>query len=275
MGNRSGGRSGGNRSVGMDEADAGSLAGISHGRPRTAGRLARLALAFVILCGMVAGSATVIPAREASAATWVSITTDVVNVRETPNGAIIGQASNGQTFEVVGGPTPDNWYKIDYYGAHGFVLGDYVGARGAAGSGSAGAPAVVPAGGAGERWVDVDRSSQLVSLYEGGVVVLQVWAAMSADQSEAGFWSTANGSYRVFAKEGGLHYTPYGRAWIRHWVAFDPDRDNGFHSYSLESSGAYAHAYNAPTGGCVALDLWAAEYVYAFVSMGTRVEVHW
>ncbi len=273
MRSRDGGSARGERLATGDGAMAGSLAWTGDDGSRSTGRLARLALALVVLLGMLAGSGTVLPTREASAAVWVSIATDVVNVRETPNGTIIGQASNGQTFEVVGGPTWDNWYKIDYYGAHGFVLGDYLG-TGAVSTGATGAPAA-PAGSAGERWVDVDRSSQLVTLYEGGVVVLQVWGAMSASQSETSFWSTANGSYRVYAKEGGLHYTPYGRAWIRHWVAFDPSRDNGFHSYSLESSGAYAHAYNAPTGGCVALALWASEYLYNFVSMGTRVEVHW
>ncbi len=222
------------------------------------------------MLGVLAGGAISLPGQVSAEGIWVQITTDVVNVRETPNGVIIGQASNGQSFEVVGGPTPDNWYKIDYYGVHGFVLGDYIGAGGTGAVSETEAAAV-----GSERWVDVDRSSGVVTLYDGNVVMLSVWAAMSADQSETSFWATANGSYRVFAKEGALHYTPYGRAWIRDYVAFDPSRDNGFHSYSLESWGAYAHGFNAPTGGCVALDLWAADYLFNFVSIGTRVEVHW
>jgi lipoprotein-anchoring transpeptidase ErfK/SrfK len=32
---------------------------------------------------------------------------------------------------------------------------------------------------------------------------------------------------------------------------------------------------NAPTAGCIALDVWAAEFLYNFAPIGTRVEVHW
>ena len=268
-------RSGGNGPEAAVGSGGASLAGYASARPPRSGGVIRAVLAIVVILGVVVGSGFALPNRAAAEGTWVQVTTDVVNVRETPNGLIIGQASWGQSFEVVGGPTPDNWYKIDYYGVHGFVLGDYLGAGGtgaATGSDTNWAAVVPPSS---ERWVDVDRSSGLVTLYEGDVAVVQVWAAMSSDQSESGFWATANGTYHVFAKEGALHYTPYGRAWIRDYVAFDPARDNGFHSYSLESWGALAHGYNAPTGGCVALDLWAAQYLFNFVSIGSRVEVHW
>ena len=292
MGNESRGRSGRNRPAGTDGLSVASLAGGDRAQSKRTVRVVRLGLMIALLIGMALGSTTVLPGSASAESTWVQVTTDVVNVRDTPYGEIIGQASNGQSFEVVGGPTPDNWYKIDYYGVHGFVLGDYIGPAGvgaasvssdtsvvdasvedAAVPDSAGATGSTSAGSG--RWVDVDRSSGLVTLYQGDVVMLQVWAAMSADQSDSGFWATANGSYHVFAKEEGLHYTPYGRAWIRDYVAFDPTRDNGFHSYSLESWGAYAWSYNAPTGGCVALDLWAADYLFSFVSVGTPVEVHW
>ncbi len=254
-----------------------SLAGMIANRLPLSRCVVRLAMALVMVLGVVSGSALSLPGRASAEGIWIQVTTDVVNVRETPNGVIIGQASNGQSFEVVGGPTPDNWYKIDYYGVHGFVFGDYIGAGGTGtddGSTATAWTAATAPDSAG-RWVDVDRSSGVVTLYEGNAVMLSVWAAMSADQSDSGFWATANGTYHVFAKEGDLHYTSYGRAWIRDYVAFDPARDNGFHSYSLESWGAYAHGYNAPTGGCVALDLWAADYLFNFVSIGTRVEVHW
>ena len=270
--------SGGNGLVEAVGSARSSLAGMRTGQTPPSRRVVRLALALVVVLGAVLGSALSLPGRASAEGIWVQVTTDVVNVRETPYGVIIGQASNGQSFEVVGGPTPDNWYKIDFYGIHGFVLGDYLGAGGTdietePVPSTWMATVAAPAGA--ERWVDVDRSSGVVTLYEGDVVMLSVWAAMSAEQSESGFWATANGSYRVFAKEGALHYTPYGRAWIRDYVAFDPARDNGFHSYSLESWGAYATDFNAPTGGCVALDLWASEYLFDFVSIGTRVEVHW
>jgi hypothetical protein len=59
------------------------------------------------------------------------------------------------------------------------------------------------------------------------------------------------------------------------WVGFDPHRRNGFHTWSMDERGAVLPDGAAPTGGCVALDPAAAEQLFAFVAVGTRVEVHW
>ena len=129
--------------------------------------------------------------------------------------------------------------------------------------------------GGAERWIDVNRSASRVSLYEGDMLVASYWAAMGKDQSDDGFYATANGTYYVFAKERGLTWTDWGQVYIRDWVAFDPMRHNGFHTYSLDENGYLIENSAAPTGGCVALEPAAAEQLFDFVRVGTRVEVHW
>jgi uncharacterized protein YgiM (DUF1202 family) len=126
-----------------------------------------------------------------------------------------------------------------------------------------------------ERWIDVDRSSQMVTLYEGDVAIGSYWGAMGYDVSSDGFYSTAVGTYYVYAMSAGLAWTDWGQVYIKYWVGFDPSRSNGFHSYSLDSYGNVLPNGDGATGGCVALDLWAAEIVYDFADYRTRVEVHW
>lgn len=133
-----------------------------------------------------------------------------------------------------------------------------------------------PAAGGGDgRWVDVDRSSGIVTLNEGGWAVAQFWGAMGWDQSDDGFYATANGTYYVYAKERGLTWTDWGKTFVRFFVAFDPARANGFHSYSLDGSGNVVPGGSNATGGCVALMPAFAEALFDFASVGTRVEVHW
>lgn len=190
---------------------------------------------------------------------WVN--TDAVAVRTEPNqyGNMVDTRSWGDQITVIGAAV-NGYVPIEHWIGTGWVAAQYLRSDAPPGP---------------TRWIDVDRSSGLVTLYEGDVQVLQVWAAMSWDQSDNGFYATANGTYYVTAKEDDLTWTEYGNAWIRYYVEFDPSRANGFHSYSLEANGEYAVRANAPTAGCVALDLWAAEFLYNFATIGTRVEVHW
>ena len=227
----------------------------------------------------------------------------------------LGQAWYGQSVSVFQGPTPDGWYQIEAGGAVGWVHGWYLLFGGVLGwsaptdaapppdpwtasaasvpSGVGGPIAPVPdAGGASpatqpqpldgwtaplplERWVDVNRTTQTVTLYEGGAPVAGYWGAMGVDRSDAGFFATAVGTYYVYEKYADLSYTIWGQSWVRNWVGFDPHRLNGFHGYSMDWSGRVLPGGAGPTGGCVALDPWAAEQLFNFVQLGTRVEVHW
>ena len=196
------------------------------------------------------------------AAAWVN--QDDLQVLAAPDdqSVVVDALGSGAVVTVTGGEV-DGFVPIAHWSGEAWI---WAGALGA------GAP-VGPAGP--ERWADVSRSTQTVTLYEGDQVVASYWGAMGVDGSDAGFFATANGSYRVYEKYADLSWTVYGNAWVRNWVAFDPERLNGFHSYSMDWSGQIIPGGAGPTGGCVALDPGASDHLFAFLELGSRVEVHW
>jgi uncharacterized protein YgiM (DUF1202 family) len=126
-----------------------------------------------------------------------------------------------------------------------------------------------------ERWIDINRTTQTVTLYVGSEPIASYWAALGFDPSNDGFYATAIGTYYVYDKYAPLSWTDWGQAYIRYWVGFDPSRLNGFHSYSMDAYGSVLPWGAGPTGGCVALDPWAAQQLFEFATIGMRVEVHW
>lgn len=252
----------------------------SHERPAetrgsTSGVARSLALVLAVLVGSVMGSGGLWPAP-AAAGDLVTVATDVLNIRSDPriDAPVVAQAVWGDILDVWWGPSDSGYYEVVYGDVHGYALGTYLGLPG--GIGGTGASGASGGGWTGNRWVDVDRSSGLVTLFEGGQATYSVWGAMGWDQSESGFYATANGSYTVFAREEGLTWTDWGRAYVTHYVAFDPYRANGFHSYALDKTGhLLSGGGNGPTGGCVAVAPWAIERIWDFATIGTRVEVHW
>jgi hypothetical protein len=127
---------------------------------------------------------------------------------------------------------------------------------------------------AGERWVDVDRTTQVVRLCIGETAIAAYDAAMSRDQGE-GFYATAVGSYAIYQKLPGLTYTPYADAYFRSWAGFDPERFNGFHSWTMDADGVLLPGGGGPTSGCIATPPQIAATIFDFVELGTRVDVHW
>lgn len=127
---------------------------------------------------------------------------------------------------------------------------------------------------AGERWVDVNRSTNEVHLVVGTTVVETYAASLSAD-TDNGFYATATGTYYVSSKVAGLTYTPYARAYIMYWVGFDTARDNGFHGWTMDRFGSVVPGGEGTTWGCVATAPIDAAAIYSFTSLGTRVEIHW
>ena len=222
--------------------------------------------------------------RDVAAGELATVATDVLNVRSGPTGdaPVITQAAWGEVLDVWWGPSDEGYYEVMYGDIHGYVSGAYLQFDGGVGGWTpaealkqtavAGAAAESSSG----RYIDVDRSSGLVTLYDGDIALYTVWGAMGWDQSEDGFYATANGTYYVFAREEGLTWTDWGRAYVTNYVAFDASRANGFHSYSLDKNGYLLEGGgNGPTGGCVAIAPWAIDAVYDFAVVGTRVEVHW
>jgi L,D-transpeptidase catalytic domain/Bacterial SH3 domain len=196
-----------------------------------------------------------------------------LNLRAGPGtwAPVVGQLWQGERLDLLAGPTPDDWYQVQANDQAGWAYGGGLALDGAGDSPDQWSPE--PADGA-ERWVDVNRTTQLVTMFEGNVPVAAYWAAMGSDSSDDGFFATALGTYYVYEKVGGLSWTDWGGAWVGDWVGFDPSRLNGFHSYSMDMAGQVIPGGDGPTGGCVALAPAAADQLFAFVSVGTRVEVH-
>jgi hypothetical protein len=255
---------------------SGVLAG--HGRQCRAcvvvGWLAAIAIAIAVGCVIPAG---------ARAEGGAAVAAAPLNLRAEPGtwSPVIGQLAQGERLALLAGPTSDDWYQVQAGDRTGWAYGGLLNlsldgqAPEGAGTGeeSFGKEAPAAVGGM-ERWVDVDRTTQTVTLYEGDVAVASYWAAMGSDHSDDGFFATAVGTYYVYEKIAGLNWTDWGGAWVGNWVGFDPARLNGFHTYSMDAGGQVIPGGDGPTGGCVALAPPAADHLFAFVSVGTRVEVH-
>lgn len=225
------------------------------------GWLVAIAIGITVAGGMPAG----VRAEGGAAVAVASL-----NLRAEPGtwAPVIGTLWQGERLALLAGPTPDEWYQVQAGERTGWAFGGGLTLDGGSGWGATSA-----AGGV-ERWVDVDRSTQTVTLYEGDIAVASYWAAMGSDPSNDGFFATAVGTYHIYEKVGPLSWTDWGGAWVADWIGFDPARLNGFHTYSMDASGQVLPGGAGPTGGCVALAPAAADHLFAFVSIGTRVEVH-
>lgn len=201
-------------------------------------------------------------------AAWVN--TGSLNVRAdaSMSAPIWDSFDNGQQVEVVGEGV-NGFVPISYYGSVAWVAADFLSWDGPAAAAAAAAPSPQA-----ERWIDVNRTTGLVTLFEGDTVVAQYWGSMGFDRSDSGFNSTAVGSYRVYRLHQPLHYTAYADAYITDWVGFDPERFNGFHSWTRDANGNVLPNGAGLTAGCVGLEPSAARAVYDFSFIGMRVEVH-
>lgn len=206
------------------------------------------------------GNEVAIGGADLGTTAWVI--TDAVNVRLAPSidASVTDVIQQGSTL-TVSGEAVDGYVPINQ--GTGWVQAQFLSFSGPPVSADA------------TRWVDIDRSNQQVTLYEGTDPVATYWGAMGRDQSDSGFFATAIGTYYVYEKYQDLSWTVWGRAWVTDWVGFDPVRINGFHSYSMDASGQVIPGGAGPTGGCIALAPEAADHLFAFVSIGSRVEVHW
>jgi hypothetical protein len=224
------------------------------------GTLCRL---FCAIATIAAFSAAAAPDRAAAAWT-ATIAADAVNIRAEPGlwSDVVGQAGAGEPVDVLDGPA-DGWFQIATADATGWIDGAFLDNGDGGDSSDAG------------RWIDVDRSNQMVTLYDGDAPVASFWGAMGSDPSSDGFYATAVGTYTIYSLNPSLTWTDWGQTWIRDWVGFDPDRQNGFHTFSMDSDGAVLSNGAAPTGGCVALAPGDADQLFAFATIGMPVVVHW
>jgi hypothetical protein len=240
--------------------------------------ISQCALAFMLAFAMLASFASFAP-NEASAGQIGYINTDGAALMVHPTDhSVIDWMHHGAPVDVLYGPH-DGMYEVRYYGIDGWVWAEYLNLDGGApavGGGASydsyAAPVAAPV--VEERWIDINRSTGLVSLMVGDAVQAQFWASMGWDTSADGFYSTAVGTYYIYGFEYSLHYTPWAENYISHWVAFDPYRYNGFHSYTKDAYGTIVPNGGGLTGGCVALAPGDIDVLFGFAEMGMRVEVH-
>jgi hypothetical protein len=251
-----------------------ALAASRSGQARTGHALSRLAMAFMLALAMLASMAS-FSAQDASAGQIGYINTEGAPLMVHPtNHSVMDWMHNGAPVDVLYGPH-DGMYEVRYYGVDGWVWAEYLDIGGSTASvGGGGSSSSYAAPAKAERWIDVNRTTGLVSLMVGDSPQWQFWGSMGWDQSADGFYATAIGTYYIYGFDYSLHYTPYADNYISHWVAFDPERFNGFHSYTKDAWGNIVPNGGGLTGGCVALAPGDIDILYDFAEMGMRVEVH-
>jgi hypothetical protein len=243
--------------------------------------LTQLALAFMLAMAMLVSYAA-FHAQDAAAGQIGYINTEGAPLMVHPSDqSVIDWMHQGAPVDILYGPH-EGMYEVRYYGVDGWVWAEYLGLDGG-NTGSTGNTANVGGGATSdavaapakpERWIDVNRSTGLVSLMVGDSPQAQFWGSMGWDTSADGFYATAVGTYYIYAFDGSLHYTEFADNYISHWVAFDPERFNGFHSYTKDAKGNIVPNGGGLTGGCVALAPGDIDALYNFAEMGMRVEVH-
>lgn len=128
---------------------------------------------------------------------------------------------------------------------------------------------------ASERWIDVDVTNFVVRLMDGETVLREVSPVAVGEQIDTGeYASTQTGTFYVYEKVAELAFDPPYNAYISHWVGFDADKANGFHSFLKDENGDVADASTGRvSNGCIRTG--APEEIFAFAEIGMPVYVHW
>lgn len=218
---------------------------------------------------------------------WVQVDADSLNARADAyaDAPVVNSFSAGEWVLVIGDDV-NGWTPIDNNGDVAWISSKYISWDGtfqyasgnpvASGGGSSDSASESSRSTAseGEHWIDVNGATGEVNLMVGNQSIATYWGSVGYDTSSDGFYSTASGTFYVYAMYEPLGYTAWADAYITNWVGFDPSRSNGFHSYSKDANGNVLPNGAGKTGGCVALPAGAIQEVYNFAFMGMRVEVH-
>jgi hypothetical protein len=124
------------------------------------------------------------------------------------------------------------------------------------------------------RWIDVDVTRLEVQLMDGDTVLQTIGpVAVGAEVDTGNYESTQTGLFHVYVKTQDLAYDPPYDTYISDWVGFDPDKDNGFHSFLKAADGSVVDASTGRiSNGCIRTG--AAEAIFAFAEIGMPVLVH-
>lgn len=214
---------------------------------------------------------------------WAMVDADSLNVRNdaSSNAGVLDSYPAGEWIEVIGNDV-NGYSPVNYYGDVGWVASQYLSWDGNVNNAtvSTGASSSTSNAGGGsatsgqEHWIDINGATGEVNLMVGDSVQATYWGSVGFDTSSDGFYSTASGTFYVYAMHDPLGYTAWADAYISEWVGFDPSRFNGFHSYSKDANGNILPNGGGKTGGCVALPPGESQAVYDFSFIGMRVVVH-
>jgi hypothetical protein len=124
------------------------------------------------------------------------------------------------------------------------------------------------------RWIDVDVTRFVVRLMDGTTVLREFGPVAVGEQVDTGeYASTQTGLFVVHTKIEELAYDPPYDTYISHWVGFDAEKANGFHSFLKDEHGAVVDASTGRvSNGCIRTG--AAEEIFAFAEEGMPVWVH-
>ncbi len=127
----------------------------------------------------------------------------------------------------------------------------------------------------GEHWIEVNRTTRTVTLHDGEIVVAEFDVLIGKDPAPDGYYSTGVGTFHVYVMEKNLAETPFADGvYLTDFVGFDPDRSKGFHSPVRDADGNVLITGGTQTLGCVRLSEEDAQTLFAFASLGMRVEIH-
>jgi hypothetical protein len=124
-------------------------------------------------------------------------------------------------------------------------------------------------------WIDVNVSTYSVRLMSGTEVVRDIAPVGVGVQVDTGeYASTQTGLFYVNAKIEPLAYDAPYDTYISHWVGFDYEKANGFHSFLKDASGAVVDpSTGRVSNGCIRTG--DPEAIYAYAEIGMPVWVHW
>jgi hypothetical protein len=124
------------------------------------------------------------------------------------------------------------------------------------------------------RWIDVDVRRFEVRLMDGTQVLRTIGPVAVGEKIDTGdYESTQTGLFHVYVKREGLQYDPPYNTYISEWVGFDPEKDNGFHSFLKDAGGRVVDASTGRvSNGCIRTG--EARAIYDFAEPGMPVLVH-
>ncbi|HYJ12012.1 MAG TPA: SH3 domain-containing protein [Thermomicrobiales bacterium] len=233
---------------------------------------------------MIAGFAMVRPEPVAASSdgvwawsAWAMVDADSLNVRADASldAAVIDKYGAGEWIEIIGNEV-NGFSPTNYFGDVAWVAAKYLSWDGTYAYASVGQTGggTDSSSASGEHWIQVNGGTGEVNLMIGNSVYATYWGSVGFDTSSDGFYSTASGTFYVYAMYEPLGYTKWADSYISHWIAYDSARSNGFHSYSKDASGNVLPNGAGKTGGCVALPAGAIQDVWNFSFIGMRVEVY-